>query len=120
MSSKRRKWKFRLRHINEAINRISGYIWGMNFEQFKADPKTVDAVIRNFLIIGEAARHIPPEVEQAHPQAPWGRMRAMRNILVHEYESIDLKIVWDTASNDLPPVAPFLQAVLESEDYPGD
>ncbi|MDO8636299.1 MAG: DUF86 domain-containing protein [Dehalococcoidia bacterium] len=120
MSSKRRKWKFRLRHIIEAIGRISSYIWGMNFEQFKADPKTVDAVIRNFLIIGEAARHIPPEVERDHTQAPWGRMRAMRNILVHEYESIDLKIVWDTAKSDLPLVVPLLQAVLESKDYPED
>ena len=120
MSSKRRKWKFRLRHIIEAIDRISGYIWGMNFEQFKVDTKTVDAVIRNFLIIGEAARHVPSEVERAHPQTPWGRMRAMSNILVHEYESIDLKIVWNTAKDDLPLIVPLLRAVLESEDYPED
>ncbi len=81
MSSEKRKWKFRLRHIIEAISRIEQYTDGISSEQFSADPKTFDAVVRNLIIIGEAARQVPPEVEIEFPELPWAEMRALRNIL---------------------------------------
>jgi uncharacterized protein with HEPN domain len=56
VSSDKRKWKFRLRHIIEAINRINQYAVGISFEQFVADPKTFDAGVRNLIVVGEAAR----------------------------------------------------------------
>ena len=116
MSSRRRQWKFRLRHIIDAVNKIDQYTEGMTFEQFRSDSKTVDAVVRNLEVIGEASRHIPAWVEEVHPEVPWADMRAMRNVLTHEYERVDLSVVWDTLQSNLPPLVPLLQAILEAED----
>jgi uncharacterized protein with HEPN domain len=113
VSSKKRKWKFRLRHIGEAIQRIEQYTAGISFEQFVSDPKTFDAVVRNLIIIGEAARQIPPEIETAFPDLPWFEMRALRNFLTHEYDRVEVNIIWDTIRNDLPPLVPLLEKVLQ-------
>ncbi|MBN1189275.1 MAG: DUF86 domain-containing protein [Dehalococcoidales bacterium] len=112
MSSSKRKWKFRLRHIIEAIQRIKQYTDGISFEQFAADIKTFDAVVRNLTIIGEAARQIPTEIEGAFPEVPWAEMRALRNILTHEYDRVDIRIIWDTVQNDLPPLVPLMEKIL--------
>jgi uncharacterized protein with HEPN domain len=112
VSSSKRKWKFRLRHIIEAIGKIEQYTAEISFEKFAADSKTFDAVIRNLTIIGEAARQVPSEIETAFPQVPWAEMRAVRNILTHEYDRVDARIIWDTICNDLPPLVPMLDQVL--------
>lgn len=107
-----RKWDLRIEDILISIERIMDYTQGMDFEQFKADVKTVDAVIRNFEIIGEAASHIPEEISVAHPEIPWQDMRDMRNILAHEYFGINENIVWNTIQGDLPPLIPLLKKLL--------
>jgi uncharacterized protein with HEPN domain len=66
----------------------------------------VDAVIRNFIVIGEAAYHIPEEICWTNPEIPWSDMRSMRNFVVHEYFGVNYKILWDTIRIDLPPVVP--------------
>ena len=66
------------------------------------DEKTVDAVIRNLEVIGEASSHLPTEVQEQYEDVPWGMMKGIRNILAHEYFGIDLEIVWKTAKEDLP------------------
>lgn len=111
-----REWRFRVTDILDAISRIQRYTSGLTYEQFCLDRRTVDAVVRNFEVIGEAARHIPPEVEARHPQVPWHQMRSMRNELIHDYPGVELAIVWDAVQTDLPPLVPVLQALLESED----
>ena len=90
MSCDKRKWKFRVTHIIEAINKIERYADAMRFAQFSDDPKTFDAVVRNLAIIGEAARQVPPDIETAFPQVPRAEMRAMRNFLTHEYDRVDV------------------------------
>jgi uncharacterized protein with HEPN domain len=110
-----REWRFRLEDILEAVGWIQRYTSGLTYAEFSLDRRTVDAVIRNFQVIGEAARHVPPEVEGRHPQVPWHQMRAMRNELLHVYFGVDLTIVWDTIHHHLPPLVPLLQAVLEAE-----
>lgn len=107
------KWKFRLRHILESMEKIQRYTAGMTFDSFRTDEKTVDAVINNLLIIGEAARHIPEAVQATSTEIPWPLMRGMRNVLVHEYDRINLPVVWKTVQDDLPPLAPLLRKVLE-------
>jgi uncharacterized protein with HEPN domain len=77
--------KVRLDDILEAIDRITGYATGMSYEAFADDCRTVDAVLHNFAVVGEAAHHLPPEVEGRYPQVPWARMRGRRNVVVHEY-----------------------------------
>lgn len=87
---------------------------GQSFEQFAADRKTVDAVIRNFIVIGEAAAKMPQSVVEGNPLIPWPEMRALRNFVVHEYFGVSDKILWDTAKNDLSPVPELLQDLQTS------
>ena len=76
----------------------------MDYEQFAADERTVDAVIRNFLVIGEATRHVPSSVRQATAEVPWKLMEGMRHVLVHDYDTVKLDTIWKTIMEDLPPL----------------
>lgn len=68
-----------------AINAIQEYTKGMAFEEFVGDRKTVHAVVRNLIVLGEAVNNIPDEVFQKYVEIPWYEMRGMRNFVVHEY-----------------------------------
>ena len=91
-----------LQDILMGINRINEYIEGMDFDHFIQDNKTIDAVIRNFEIIGEAAKNIPVEIKLKFSEIPWDEMYLMRNKISHEYFGIDYEIIWDIALNYLP------------------
>ncbi|RYZ86119.1 MAG: DUF86 domain-containing protein [Proteobacteria bacterium] len=78
----------------ESAAKIQSYTIGMDYESFCADGKTVDAVVRNFEIIGEAAGRLPDEFKDAHPDIDWHRLRGFRNRIVHHYFGIDLGIIW--------------------------
>jgi len=106
-----REWKFRLEHMLEAIGRIQSYVEGMTYENFTQDSRTIDAVVRNFAILGEAVRHIPQHIQEKHPDVPWSAMAAMRNILIHDYERIDPEIIWRTILDDLPLLPGPLKAI---------
>ena len=86
-----------LRDIVEAIGKIDRYTSGMTYEEFIQNEMAVDAVIRNFEIIGEAASHVPEAIRTKHNGIPWDKMKAMRNIMIHEYFGVDLETVWKTA-----------------------
>lgn len=91
-----------LQDIFISITSIEEYTKGLSFENFSNDKKTIDAVVRNIEIIGEAARNIPKEFTVNNPQVPWGRMISMRNKVIHEYFGVDLDILWKTINEDLP------------------
>jgi uncharacterized protein with HEPN domain len=99
-----KKWRFRIEHILEAIGKIRQYTAGMTEEGFAANQMAVDAVIRNFLVIGEATRHIPDDIQRRYSEIPWALMHGMRNVLVHDYDTIKLEIVWRTIQDKLPPL----------------
>jgi len=107
-----RSWKERVEDILDAVAETDQFIAGMTFDQFKADSKTMKAVMANFSIIGEAAGHIPGPMISQHPEVPWSVMRAMRNHIVHVYFSIDPKILWDTMQHDLPSLVAPLKKLL--------
>jgi len=113
-----RDWRIRIEDILESLARIERYTAGMAFDTFSTDERTLDAVIRNFGIIGEAANHIPDDVRKAHPELPWPQMRGLRNLVVHEYFGISHEILWETAKKDLPPLAEALRGLLLEEDRP--
>jgi len=102
----------RLRDIIDAITKIDRYTQGMTLTAFSVDDRTIDAVVRNLIVLGEASRHIPKEVEERHPEVPWDKMRGIRNVVVHEYFGVDGEILWETARHDLPPLLPLLERVL--------
>jgi uncharacterized protein with HEPN domain len=97
-----RDWSFRIQDILEAIDKIEQYTKNMMVSEFKKNQLVVDAVIRNFEIIGEASAHIPHAVRSAYPDVPWKQMTAMRNILIHEYFGVNLGTVWQTVQTRLP------------------
>jgi uncharacterized protein with HEPN domain len=97
-----RDWRLRFKDIEQSIDRIATYIKGLDFEAFSGDRKTVDAVIHNIQIIGEAAIALPDSIIDRYPTVPWASIRAMRHILVHGYFTVDLEIVWSTAKHRLP------------------
>lgn len=108
----------RIRDILEAVAEIRGFVAGMDLSEFSADAKTFKAVLADFAIIGEAAGHLPAEVEQHYPQVPWPQIRAMRNIVVHVYFAVEPRIVWDTIRNDFDPLETQLQRVLRDLEPP--
>lgn len=109
----RRNWELRISDIIKAIETALYYSAGMTFEQFVADRKTIDAVVRNFIIVGEAASHLPEDFIERHPELPWRDMRDMRNIVVHEYFGVDNMIVWETLQKNLPPLLPLLMHLMK-------
>ena len=84
------------------MSRIAEYIKGYSFIEFKRDYKTVDAVIRNFEVIGEASRNLPQEIKEKYPEVPWDEMYLLRNKVTHEHFGVDYDIIWDVAINYLP------------------
>jgi len=108
-------WQLRISDILTAIAKIQRYTQGFDLAGFSADEMAVDAVLRNFAVIGEAASRIPAEVCERYPNVPWARLRAIRSIAVHEYLGVDLRIVWDTIQADLPRLANQLERVREAD-----
>jgi len=109
-----RDWRFRVADILAAVEAIGRYTTDMTYEEFVADQRTADAVVRNLMTMGESIRWIPEPILDAHPEVPWRIMRAVRNVVVHEYFGIDAQILWETVRGDLPPLVPRLEAVLAS------
>ena len=91
-----------IQDILASAKKIQRYTFGLSFEQFTLDEKTVDAVVRNFEIIGEAANRLPDEFKDQYPNVDWGRIRGFRNRIVHDYFGIDYSIVWQIVENYLP------------------
>jgi uncharacterized protein with HEPN domain len=105
-----RDWRLRIEDILEAAGRIETYIAGLVFEQFQGDRKTVDAVVRNLEVIGEAARHLVTIQADLPVDIPWADIAGMRNVLIHAYFGVDLGIVWQTATVDVPALAAKLRS----------
>jgi len=75
------------------------YTKGLTFEGFRSKKIVIDAVVRNFEIIGEAAKNTPEDLKSLHREIPWKEMSGMRNKITHQYFGIDLSIVWKTIRN---------------------
>ena len=99
-----RDYKQQLDDILQAITFIREYVKDMDYKAFEADRKTQDAVVRNLEIIGEAVRAVPDEVRDKAAEIEWHKIVALRNILIHEYFGVNLKIIWDVIQNKLDAV----------------
>lgn len=100
--------------ILEAAKLALAYIVDKSREDFFSDLQCQDAVIRRLEVVGEAARRISEETRSAYPKLPWSDMVGMRNIIVHEYDDVDLAIVWETVKNDLPTLIDLLKEILRT------
>jgi uncharacterized protein with HEPN domain len=116
--SERRDGDF-LRDIQEAVGRIRTYTDAMVYEQFLADIKTQDAVIRNLEIIGEATKNLSAQLRMEHPDVPWKGMAGIRDRLIHHYFGVNLDIVWNIITVELPLVESRVEKILENEQSGG-
>jgi uncharacterized protein with HEPN domain len=91
-----------LNDIRQALDRIEQYIKNLSFDAFSDDQKSVDAVVRNLEIIGEAASRLPDEFKEKYSEIEWYKVVGLRHRIVHEYFGIDLEIIWQILQKDLP------------------
>ena len=102
-----------LEDIHEACQKILSYTSGMSFDDFVSDNKTIDAVVRNFEIIGEAANRVPDNFKSDHPEIEWRRMTGLRNRIIHEYFGINYATVWKIKEENIPKLADFIQQAID-------
>ena len=104
--------KIYLEDILQAIDKIRRYTHGYTIDALRRDEKTLDAVVRNLEIIGEAVKQLPDEIRQRHGDVEWKRIAGLRDILIHAYFGIDVEIVWDVVQNKLPILSQRVEAIL--------
>jgi uncharacterized protein with HEPN domain len=108
-----------LADILRARQSIQRFVGGITKAEFLSNEEKYEAVNRKFEIIGEAARHLSPAARQQLPGMPWELIIGMRNILIHDYDDIDLNVVWDTITDDLPSLILKVQAYLAAHPPEG-
>ena len=95
-------YRLYLEDILGSIRKIEKYISGLTYDTFIQDGLIVDGVIRNLEIIGEAAKHIPLSIRKTHHLIEWKKITGLRDILIHEYSGVNLKIIWDIVVTKVP------------------
>ena len=110
-----RDWRLRLQDILESISEIEQQTKAMTFEEFAKNQTNIKAVLYDFIIIGEATRNVPKEIQSRYPLIPWRLMAGMRNVATHEYFQVNLSRIWATIREDLPTLVPQIQEVLSRE-----
>lgn len=111
--------KERIEHILESIETIQHFLDNHSLESFINHRLTTSACLHEFTIIGEATARLDPEMLSRY-NYPWHRVKAFRNFIVHEYQGIEMRQVWDTAQNTLPGLQKVLGEMLEKEFRAGD
>lgn len=101
--------------ILDSAEKILEYTNDLSFEEFTQDSKTVDAVIRNFEIIGEAANRLPEEFKESYTEIDWHRIRGFRNRIVHDYFGIDYSIVWNIKETFLQNMIDMLRPISNDQ-----
>ncbi len=115
MSKQRRDYILFIEDILTCIEKIERYTINSSFEEFCGNDMAVDAVIRNFEIIGEAVKKIPEEIKKKYADVEWKEAAGFRDVLIHDYFGIDLEAVWDTLQNNIPSFKKQVVQVLKSE-----
>ena len=92
---------------------IETYVSGQTLETFSREPKTLDAVLMQFMIIGEAANNISEALKLKHPSLPWHQIIGLRNEVAHGYFNIKPEIIWQTIQEDLPQLKNFVEEILK-------
>jgi uncharacterized protein with HEPN domain len=108
-----RDFQVYIEDIIDAFDSIEEYTEELTYERFVKDKKTVDAVVRNFEVIGEASKYIPESFRKNYHSVPWRDMAGMRDRLIHGYFGVNLEVIWKTIKERLPIVKPLLKEALD-------
>jgi len=111
----KRNWQLFIEDIAESIKLIQEYTAKMDFENFKNDRKTADAVVRNFEIIGEASKYVPEAIKNKYHKVDWQAIIGLRNRITHEYFGISLSIIWHIIKEELPKLQKQMKDILTKE-----
>lgn len=98
----------------EAVEKIERYTSGFDHDRFVQDEKTIDSVVRNFEIIGEAANKLPPGFRENHPDVQWKKVIGLRHRIVHDYFDIDVEIIWQILKKDIPVLKKNLRLIRQA------
>ena len=112
----KRETQLLIEDIVVAANKILKFTKNMDFDAFTQDEKTIDAVIRNFEIIGEASNRLPTEFKDLHANINWKRVIGFRNRIVHEYFGVDRSIVWNITQDYLPGMLQEVRKLLKVDN----
>ena len=102
MNPTKREFILYLEDMLQSMDRIEEYLGRLDFKTFKQTYLVVDAIIRNFEIIGEASKNIPTDIQEKYPEIPWKKIYGLRNLIAHEYFGIDYEMIWEIARKNLP------------------
>ncbi len=101
-----------LDHILESLQRALDYVDSVSYEEFIADEEKQDAVIRKIEVAGEARKKISQNLRDKYNQITWRAIAGMRDKLIHDYFDVDLEVVWNSLTNEVPGVIPNLKSVI--------
>ncbi len=107
-------------HVVMAMRFVADFIDGMTLDDFLADRRTRDAVIRNCEVIGEAIKHIPDDFRMTHPEVDWQGLAGLRDVLIHQYFGVDYVTLWNIVANECPGYCKALSALPECPQLPDD
>jgi uncharacterized protein with HEPN domain len=110
-----RDYRVYLDDILTSARKTQEYTSGLTVDGLSADVKTLDAVLYNLQVIGEAAKNVPQDVREKYPDIEWQKMAGLRNILVHEYFGIDVEIIWDVVTNKVPQLCQQVEQILSQD-----
>jgi len=106
-----------LRHILKSVELILEYTRKTSENEFYRNQEKIDAVVRNFEIIGEASKRVSDDLKSAYPIIEWKKMAGMRDKLIHDYIDVDYAILWSTVLLFLPELKKQIGAILEADRF---
>lgn len=109
----------RILHIREAIEHIEAFMNGVDFESYMGNFQLRLALVKLLEIIGEAAAALSEEIKQEFSEIEWRTLKAVRNILIHEYFGISYDIIWDSIQRDIPPLKEKIDKLIQTKFYGG-
>jgi|TARA_R110000744_G_C19082903_1_gene531463 uncharacterized protein with HEPN domain len=116
MSPIKREYIFYLEDMLQSMERIEEYLVEIDFDKFSKTHIVIDATVRNFEIIGEAAKSVPINIQEKYPEIPWKKIYGLRNLISYEYFGIDYEMIWKIAKTNLPQNQIDLEKIVKREN----